>query len=207
MRRRIVGSWLNTNFQTGLETGLMYLPDGNEVKGAAVVCRACHVFQHSLNTYFHCNALKAAVIWQTETGKAMSCVGVACEELHTSFVRGASRGREEVGRMCKRKCLSNTGAKTPLIFYHLTTRETYSYLQTNMNSTDLSSPGLWTRNLFHEGCPMTAGNAALHGTRGLPMWGRWQNRNLSQLKTICGMWEGSWSQLRLGRCFPQNLTF
>lgn len=37
--------------------------------------------------------------------------------------------------MCKGRCLSNTGAKTPLIFYHLRTLEIYPYLQTNMSST------------------------------------------------------------------------
>lgn len=79
----------------------MYLPDSNEGKGAAIVCRACHVFQHSLNTYFHCNALKAAAIWQTETEKATSCV--------FSCVQGASRshlhkvqGGHRVAQMGKR---------------------------------------------------------------------------------------------------------
>lgn len=89
----------------------------NEVKGAAIVCR--HVFRHSLNTYFHCNTLKAAVIWQTETGKATCFAGVVCEELHYLLHMRCKWG--ESGQMCKGRCLSNTGAKTPLTFYHLTT--------------------------------------------------------------------------------------
>lgn len=83
----------------------MYLPDGNEVKGAAVVCRACHVFRHSLNTYFHCNALKAAVIWQMETGKTMSYVGVVCEELHRLVHTGRKQGTGESGQDVQKKVL------------------------------------------------------------------------------------------------------
>lgn len=67
----------------------------NEVKGAAIVCRAHHVFRHSLNTYFHCNALKAAVIWQTETGKATCFAGVVCEELHHLLHMRCERGTGE----------------------------------------------------------------------------------------------------------------
>lgn len=81
----------------------MYLPDSNEVKGA--VCRASHVFRHSLNTYFHCNALKAAVIWQTETGKATSCVGVVCEELHRLLHTGCKQGTEESAQDVQKKVL------------------------------------------------------------------------------------------------------
>lgn len=81
----------------------MYLPDGNEVKGAAIVCQARHVFLHSLNTYFHCDALKAVVIWQT--GKATSCVGVVCEELHRLVHTGCKQGTGESGQDVQKKVL------------------------------------------------------------------------------------------------------
>lgn len=77
----------------------------NEVKGAAIVCRACHVFRHSLNTYFHCNALKAAVIWQTQTGKATCFAGVVCEELHHLLHTGCKRGTGESGQDVQRNVL------------------------------------------------------------------------------------------------------
>lgn len=63
------------------------------------------MFRHSLNTYFHCNALKAAVIWQTETGKAMSCVGVVCEELHCLVRTGRKQGTGESGQDVQKKVL------------------------------------------------------------------------------------------------------
>lgn len=72
----------------------MYLPDGSEIKGSPIVCWAHHVFQRSLNTYFHCTALKAAVIWQTERGKALSRVGVVCEEHRHPFTQGTAESAE-----------------------------------------------------------------------------------------------------------------
>lgn len=104
----------------------MYLPDGNKIKGSPIVCWAHHVFT-TFFTYFHCNALKAALIWQTERGKALSRVRVVCEERHHPVRTGHSR-----------ECRSNTAAKTPLILYHLATCDIDSYLQATTNFTDLS---------------------------------------------------------------------
>lgn len=100
----------------------------NEVKGTATVYQVRHVFLHSLNAYFHCNALKAG------TGKATCFAGFVCEKLHHLHM-GCKWGTGESGQMCKGRCLNNPGTKTPLIFYHLTTLEIYSYLHTNMSST------------------------------------------------------------------------
>lgn len=192
----VVGSWLNTYFQTGLETGLMYLPDDNEGKGAAVVCWAHHVSRHSLNTS---TATPWRLLWpgRLRQGKQNLAHGLCARSFTASLTHGCMEGTGQSGSDGQKKCLRNMAAKIPLVLYHWTKYETCPYLQTNMNPTGLSNHGLWTQILFYESCPMGAHNVALSGNQGLPMWSRWQHRNLSQLKTSCGMWERHRSQLRL----------
>lgn len=103
-------------FQTGLETGLMYLPDSNEGKEAAIVCRACHLFQHSLNTYFHCNALKAAAIWQTETGKATSCVFDCVQEASMPHLHKVQGGQSTEWHIWAKDLLKKLWSKMPIGF-------------------------------------------------------------------------------------------
>lgn len=45
------------------------------------------------------------MIWQTETGKATSCVGVVCEELHRLLHAGRKQGTGESARDVQKKVL------------------------------------------------------------------------------------------------------
>jgi len=63
--------------------------------------------------------LKAAVIWQTETGKATSCVGVVCEELHCLVHTGCKQATGESGQDVQKKVPKQHRSKNPTDFTSL----------------------------------------------------------------------------------------